>query len=540
MNRRLNAALILVVLAPVVLMGWLGLRSVRLEQAQMQARLEATALRLLSQYDAELQDVVEQIEQAILPLLRSPMDTPDRQRALVRASRFIRQPFVFDADGALQVPDPESANLVERERYFLERTAAWRRAGNVFVNEQPGETDGEPARRGWYTWFWEDGVQFVIWRRMADGSVHGAELDRYGLLAEVIAALPHTRLDRGTGRYAAEDVDEYIALRDPRGDLLYAWGSSLPENGATPWAVHALAGPLAAWQLSYYGSPLVPGGIPPAALGVLFLILAVAIAMLAAAFLIVREHRRAMREAQQRVSFVNQVSHELKTPLTNIRMYTELLEQRITGKDPKAEQYTGILLSESRRLGRMIHNVLSFGKQGRGALRLHRAPGVPDETVSEVLEHFRPAFDRKHMQLHVEPGCPETVLYDRDAVEQILGNLLGNAEKYAGEGATVRVVTRREQDQVVLDVADNGPGIPEPFHEAVFKPFFRLDERLTQQASGAGIGLSIARDLARLHGGDLILVPTAKGACFRLTIEAPGAGFHPSRGVVSDCIWECG
>lgn len=519
MNRRLNAALILAVLAPVVLMGWLGLRSVRLEQAQTQARLEAAALRLLSRYDADLQEVVDRIEQAVLPLLEAPLDTPDRQRALVRASRFIRQPFVFDAAGALLVPEAASADLVARERYFLERTAAWRRAGNGFVNAASGETDGEPARRGWHTWFWEDGVQFAIWQRMEDGSIRGVELDRYALLAEVIAALPHTRLDRQPGRYAADDVDEYIALRDPRGDLLYAWGSFLPEGGVEPWAVHALSAPLAAWQLSYTGSPLEPGGIPPAALGVLLLILTVAIAMLTAAFLIIREHRRAMREARQRVSFVNQVSHELKTPLTNIRMYTELLEQRLDGKDPKAAQYTGILLSESRRLARMIHNVLSFGKQGRGALRLHRAPGVLDETVSDVLEHFRPAFDRKQMTLEFEPGCPQTVLFDRDAVEQILGNLLGNAEKYAGEGTTVRVATRREADHMVLDVADDGPGIPSAFREAVFKPFFRLDERLTQQASGAGIGLSISRDLARLHGGDLLLVPTAKGACFRMTLR---------------------
>jgi signal transduction histidine kinase len=518
MNRRRNAALILIVLAPVVLMGWLGLRSVRLEQGQMQARLEAAALRLLSQYDAALQEVVVKVEQGVLPLLGAAMDTPDRQRELVRASRYIRQPFVFDADGALVVPNPESTDLVERERFFLERTAAWRRAGNVFVNEEPGGTAAEPVRSGWYTWFWEDGIQFVLWRRMEDGSIHGVELDRYALLAEVIAALPHTRLDRLVERYAAEDVDEYIALRDPRGDILYAWGAYLPESGMSPWAVRPLSGPLAAWQLSYYSSPLSSGAIPPAALGLLLVILAVTLAMVAAVCLFVREHSRAMREAQQRVSFVNQVSHELKTPLTNIRMYTELLEQRIAGKDVKAEQYTGILLSESRRLGRMIHNVLSFGQQGRGALRLHRAMGELDEAVGEVLEHFRPAFERREMQVVFTPGSPGEVLFDRDALEQILGNLLGNAEKYAGEGAAVRVVTRRAQERVVLDVEDNGPGIPDKYREEIFKPFFRLDARLTQQASGAGIGLSIARDLARLHGGDLVLVPTEKGALFRVTL----------------------
>ncbi|MFU8781215.1 MAG: sensor histidine kinase [Kiritimatiellia bacterium] len=523
MNRRLSAVFLVVILAPVALMVWLGLRSVRLEQEQVQARLASTAMRLLSQYDAALSAVTDDIERQVLPLLAEPFDTSDAQRALVRGSRFVRQPFLIDAEGNLQIPDPQRERPLERERYFLERTAGWRRAGDVFVPEDPGSGGGERARNGWYTWFWEDGVQFAFWQRLEDGAIRGVELDRHALLAAVIAALPHGEPARAARRYSEADEIEYIALRDPRGDILYAWGSFVPENGATPWAVRALAGPLGAWQLSYYGPSLATGGIPLAALGLLFLIGAVALLMILAVVLLLREHGRAIREARQRVSFVNQVSHELKTPLTNIRMYTELLEQRIAGKDEKAEQYTGILLSESRRLGRMIHNVLSFGQHGRGTLRLHKSPGVVDTVVAQVLAHFAPAFAHRQMEVQFEAGCKREISFDADVLEQILGNLLGNAEKYAGEGVQVRVRTFCEADRIMVEVADDGPGIPDKYREEIFKPFFRLDARLVQKASGAGIGLSISRELARLHGGDLVLVPTNKGARFRVVLRVSGA-----------------
>ena len=524
MNRRLSAVFVVVILAPVALMVWLGLRSVRLEQEQVRARLTSAALRLLAQHDAALSSVTDDIERQVLPLLAEPFETSDAQRALVRGSRFVRQPFLIDGEGNLQIPDPESERLLERERYFLERTAGWRRAGDVFVPEDPGSGTGERARSGWYTWFWEDGVQFAFWQRLEDGAIRGVELDRHALLAAVIAALPHGEAARAASRrYPGADEVEYIALRDPRGDILYAWGSFVPENGASPWAIRALTGPLSAWQLSYYGPSIATGGIPLSALGLLFLIGAVALLMILAVVLLMREHGRAIREARQRVSFVNQVSHELKTPLTNIRMYTELLEQRIAGKDDKAEQYTGILLSESRRLGRMIHNVLSFGQHGRGTLRLHKAPGVVDTVVAQVLAHFAPAFAHRQMGVQFEAGCGGEMSFDADVLEQILGNLLGNAEKYAGEGVQVRVRTFCEADRILVEVADDGPGIPEKYREEIFEPFFRLDARLVQKASGAGIGLSISRELARLHGGDLVLVPTEKGACFRVVLSVSGA-----------------
>ncbi len=526
MNRRLNTALALMVIIPVTLMAWLGLRSVRHEQERVQARLAAAGVRLLAGYDQSLEDLTARVKQEVLARLAAlpPGAGGESMRQLVRASRFIRQPFILQADGTLQDPSPDSPLLTERERHFLARTSRIWTAGEGFRRAPDGT--GTARDSGWYTWFLEDGIHFIAWQALPDGSIRGAEVDRYALLAEVMAALPHRRPGGRDGNAGGEA--ERLVLLDPRGDVLYEWGAYSPAEREAPLAVRTLAAPLSAWQLALYSPPLSAGRLPPAALGLLFSVLAVSLTTLVAAVIILREHGRAMREARQRVSFVNQVSHELKTPLTNIRMYTELLQQKLAGTDHKAEQYAGILVSESRRLGRMITNVLSFGKQSRGTLQVRPTEGVLDDTVRDVMAHFAPAFERKRMRVQFTAGCPDPVRFDRDATEQILGNLLGNAEKYAGDGCDIRIETQRQGAAVTIRVRDSGPGIPAAHRQDVFKPFFRLDEGLTQSAGGTGIGLSIARDLARLHGGDLDLEEHAPGASFRVTLAVgesrPGHG----------------
>jgi signal transduction histidine kinase len=115
------------------------------------------------------------------------------------------------------------------------------------------------------------------------------------------------------------------------------------------------------------------------------------------------------------------------------------------------------------------------------------------------------------------------VRFDADALGQILGNLFSNVEKYAGAGGVLSVTSRQAGETTTIVIADNGPGIPESQQENVFAPFTRLRNELTEGVTGTGIGLSIARDLARLHGGDLRLLPGSPGAAFELTMKTPAA-----------------
>jgi signal transduction histidine kinase len=318
-------------------------------------------------------------------------------------------------------------------------------------------------------------------------------------------------------------------LSDAQGDTIYQWGPYAGAEGEPPEVRRTLAAPLDAWSLAVY-TPRERRGLADrgVAFNVLSGLVAIGLCLLGLAVYLYREGSRELREASQRASFVNQVSHELKTPLTNIRLYAELLESRLRDADVRTRDHARVVVSECQRLSRLVNNVLTFARSQKRRLSLRAQPGVVDEVVSAVIEGFRPALESKGIRIAVSGSCPARVLMDRDAIEQVLGNLFGNVEKYAADGRLLEVSTSALDDRTVITVADRGPGIPARYREKVFAPFFRLSDRLADGVTGTGIGLSIARTLARLHGGDLTLEPAECGARFRVELRTPPAdGRHP-------------
>jgi signal transduction histidine kinase len=274
-------------------------------------------------------------------------------------------------------------------------------------------------------------------------------------------------------------------------------------------------------KLAVYVSPKV--GADGGGKGTLFSVFtglgALFIAILIATGYYLRESGREIRLAGQRVTFVNQVSHELKTPLTNLRLYAELLEMEIDEADDKSRAHLDVIVQESRRLTRLIANVLTFGRGMRQQLELHEAPARVDDIVKKTVQQFEPSFSQKEIDIELDLDASDIVRVDADALEQILGNLLSNVEKYAVKGKYVKITSRREDDQTLLIVEDRGEGILRAVEKRIFDPFFRVSGAVTEGVSGAGIGLAIARDLARLHGGDLVQQPGDTGARFKVVLR---------------------
>ena len=369
---------------------------------------------------------------------------------------------------------------------------------------------------GWIAWYWEEGLHLLFWRRRADGLIAGVEIERAALLQRLIDSLP------ATGEQAS-----LVAVVDAKGTPIYQWGNydlSLRGEGKggeapeeeEPLARLPLAPPLETWSLLYYG----PGDAPVALATSRFLVLlglgGTALVLLGLAVFFYREWSRNMREARQRVSFVTQVSHELKTPLTNIRLYAELLADELSGTDEHAEEHAGVIVSESQRLSRLIANVLTFSRRGHPTAS--RRSFDIGAAVRQAIEHFGPAFAESGIEATREGEAPLPVMADEDAVGQILANLLSNVEKYAGAGGRVDVTLTQDPQRTRVRVRDYGPGIPSGQRRQIFEPFFRARSDLTEGVSGTGIGLTIARDLARQSGGDLELRAAEPGACFELTL----------------------
>jgi signal transduction histidine kinase len=255
--------------------------------------------------------------------------------------------------------------------------------------------------------------------------------------------------------------------------------------------------------------PVAAGGV--AALGLLLL-----------GWRVAGKQARALREAASRVSFVNQVSHELGAPLTNLWLNLELATELLPPDATAPRTRLGLAQEETLRLTRLVDNVLSLARQEKGDWKPSRSLASPRDTVEQVLETFRPSLERHGVVLEAlfSPETAESIFTDHAALAQITVNLLSNVEKYAARGGHARLSLPRSENMLSLTLADCGPGIPAADREKIFRPFHRLQSNLTEGSSGAGLGLAIARDFAEKLGGTLRVVPSEPktGALFELLL----------------------
>lgn len=561
MRPRLALIFVLIVVTPLGVLGWLGFRASRNEEEAVRHKFQDVLHGKLKDIDDDISKVLQERERAFgtltdgalftaLPAASATLEaeTIDALRELVRKNALIGAIVILQPDGGLLHP-PLVGDLTNSEREFLRRA---RRPilSRDLVQPGPGssgaansagsrheEAGGRPAQ-GWHTWYFDNGINLLFWRRMASGHVVGIELDRARLLADIIARLPNTVPDDATHGGGG------IELLDSDGAAIYQWGAYRRGEKELPRAELAASPPLSSWHLKYY----MPSADLDAALrgsrtfGFYGTFAALGLALLGLAFYFYREYSRDVTLAAQRVNFVNRVSHELKTPLTNIRLYAELLEHQFENSPAAGDQsahalrrYLNVIVAESQRLSRLIGNVLLFGRQQKQAHVLHPAPGVVDDCLSSTLEQFRPAFEAKGIAVRHVRRAPAQVFFDADALGQILGNLFGNVEKYAASGGWMEVATNQKDGTTEVLVSDKGGGIPAAHRDKIFEPFYRISDSLSDGVAGTGIGLTIARELARLHGGDLTLDSSAAeqrgGATFRLvlrTLPARSAAVPPA------------
>jgi len=264
----------------------------------------------------------------------------------------------------------------------------------------------------------------------------------------------------------------------------------------------------------------IPKSVGRSTLNIMMFVLAFIILM--GLFAIYRSAREVMALSERRSRFVSSVTHELKTPLTNIRMYIEMLEQGIA-RDPEREQeYFRILGSESSRLSRLINNVLEFSKFEKKQTRLDLQEGTLEEVIHEVKEVMQEKLRQEGFTLKVEMEELTPFNYDREAMIQILINLIDNSMKF-GKSMPTKEITLKvwpEQDKAKIGVSDTGPGIPRHDLKRVFDDFYRVDSDLTRTTGGTGIGLALVKKLVTLMGGT-VWAENNDGPGCTITISLP-------------------
>jgi two-component system phosphate regulon sensor histidine kinase PhoR len=234
--------------------------------------------------------------------------------------------------------------------------------------------------------------------------------------------------------------------------------------------------------------------------------------------------RNERRLNQLKSDFIATVSHELKTPLSLIRMFGEMLATERVTNDAKRRQYLEIIVRESERLTGLIENVLDFAKLERGKAAYEFRAANLGEIVSRGLDMFRYRLERETPRLtaDIASDLPETELDDR-AIQLLLFNLLDNALKYAGQSDEIVVRVRSTHRSVTLAVEDHGPGIPIEDKRRIFERFYRGKTAGTGGARGSGIGLALVDHIAQAHGGDVTVDDAVPhGTVFTVSIPVRG------------------
>ena len=547
MTRRILLLCWLLTLAPLAILGMAALRLLSHEQERLAQRERAAAAELAGTVAASLQLVSEEAEAGLLRALRDMPDDdlPNSLRAWEQRNPLVRTAFLWLPGRGLALPDPSSGDTAAlrfagRYESFFERGVAGAPPPESYTDSgrQSSETALRPLREsrrrfqqwnkaaaggmasgpaeGWTPWFSGQDFCLLGWVRDSAGAVRGVEMETMTLLAQLIAVMPG-ELPPGLT----------LVLLNGEGQILHKAGAAAIENAARPEIAVPLDPVLPHWRVGIH-----PGASGHARNAAAFwlvsglMLAAFAAAILTSTVLLTREARRRQREARQKTSFVANVSHELKTPLTTIRMYAELLEEGRVAEPERRTAYLRTIVRETQRLARLVNNALDFSRIEQAHKQYCITRFDLAEAVTAVLDAHAPRLAEAGLVLRrTLPGTPIKIQTDRDALEQGVLNLLDNAAKYAADGGAVDVVVRGEKGRAVVEISDRGPGIPRGQEAGLFQPFHRVDNSLTARHPGCGLGLGISRRLLRDLGGDLqYRARDGGGASFTILLPAEDTG----------------
>lgn len=510
---------------PAVLIGGVALYFLGAEQERLEKRLQADTQVKAEVMAQKFMLAIERIQTQVMAKLRTEMPSPSLNELVTYRDQepLVRNVFLWNRPSNLSAGVPGAVETEEEQRFkrvfqslfsrdsgFADQMtqaefSAMSQAANLSSSYQ-STNRAVPVEFGWKVWFWNDRFSWLGWtqdRSMAN-HVFGVELETLFVLSNAIETQVKSPADKTVYQLVDHNGKVFHQTGQPPEKIVSRFEKPLGKN-LPGWTLLALSPAVTASGYGFFGWP--------ARLLIVLLVMAV----LLGAWLLFNQADRAIRNATQKTNFVANVSHELKTPLTSICMYAELLASgRITDVQKQAH-YLKVVVQQTQRLTRLVNNVLTFGHLEQGKKPYHMTKIDMAGVVERVLEAQKPRLESKNIQLETQV-VPVRVMADADALSQVLLNLLDNAVKYGCDEkgpANIAILVREEAGYAELWVMDHGPGIPVKWRKAVFEKFFRLDDRLVREKSGSGIGLSIAHLLMKDMAGSLGCEPQkGYGACF--------------------------
>lgn len=369
------------------------------------------------------------------------------------------------------------------------------------------------TKSAWIPWFSDNQLYVLGWvQAEPDDMIYGIELEMMVLLSRLITDIPENS-GQGTA----------LVIMNGNGTALHHTGPmQFDQAPKTQDAVVKMdiSRRLPHWSVCVFMDNTALSESRTFVSIALILVGILVTAIVSAGVVITRLTLVQIKDARQKTSFVAAVSHELKTPLTSIRMYAELLLSKRVSNPEKQQAYLEVMVTESERLTRLINNVLDFGKLEQGRKKYKLSEFDMGQFLLECIRTNQVRLQKAGFELITQvPDQRFPVKTDRDAMAQVFLNLVDNAIKYAGSGKFLKIILNRTAKDVQIKIQDDGPGIEPGLREKIFDKFFRADNSLTTSKPGSGLGLSITRHMLRDLGGDIAMDSTsARGAGFIIRI----------------------
>jgi len=311
----------------------------------------------------------------------------------------------------------------------------------------------------------------------------------------------------------------YWEVTNVNGELLLK-SENIPEDTQP---VHTMFPPyLPSWSLTLYTeySGLFTSLFRPGAGIFLYIFIAIVIILAFGLFFTLQTVNNELNLSKMKSYFISTVSHEFKSPLTSIRQMAEMLVRSRVPSPERQQKYYTAILQQSERLSRLIDNILDFSRMEEGQKLFHfeKADIIP--VVKDIVESFQnhTAGQGFSFSLSIPEPLPD-VVFDREAIGQVMHNLLDNACKYSGESKNIEVHLLPKGNKIVISVRDYGVGIRKEDQDKIFIRFYRAGEELTQTVKGSGIGLTIVKQIVEAHNGTIdVESEVGKGSRFAVTI----------------------
>jgi signal transduction histidine kinase len=344
--------------------------------------------------------------------------------------------------------------------------------------------------------FIEDKLYLLYWEKDQENTIAGCVIDNHTLRQRLLKVMPSLYTEN---RIISILDEKAVPLLIPKGEEQREW----PK----PFIAREISELLPRWEIAAYltDPQIIKNTAQSTAIILWTLIALLLISLFIGGSFIIMLMLNEIKLAQQKTSFVANVSHELKTPLTSIRLFSELLRENRQPDKEKRKRYLDIMVSETERLTRLINNVLDFSRLGKGKKNYNQQNSDIVGLGKEIIEDQRARLEHNGFTLSLT--CPDKAIFvhiDQEALKQVLINLLSNAEKYSQKNKSIKVKVEETREVVKINILDRGPGIPLKLKEKIFKEFYRIDDSLTAPVSGSGLGLTISRKIIRDHGGDIL------------------------------------